>query len=152
GMLDKHFVYLENLADDQNPNVVVEVFELYFADFPAILHKIEHAIDTSDYDYEDMDRCINRLRSSTASVGAIGVLRELNRIDSFWKDQDLRGAKEVLPLLLREYNELKSRLQMYFEVGYLVRGGASSSEARPESPREETNPSSAPASPGSSTN
>lgn len=147
--MDKHFVYLENLADDQNPNVVVEVFELYFADFPAILHKIEHAIDTSDYDYEDMDRCINRLRSSTASVGAIGVLRELNRIDSFWKDQDLRGAKEVLPLLLREYNELKSRLQMYFE---LVRGGASSSEARPESPREETNPSSAPASPGSSTN
>jgi histidine-containing phosphotransfer protein len=70
GLLDDQFAQLMQLQDEQNPNFVAEVVELYFADSQQKLVKLEAKLSEPMVDFNDVDQLVHQFKGSSASFGA----------------------------------------------------------------------------------
>lgn len=70
GLLDDQFAQLMQLQDEQNPNFVAEVVELYFVDSEQKLIKLEAKLAEPVVDFNDVDQLVHQFKGSSASFGA----------------------------------------------------------------------------------
>jgi histidine-containing phosphotransfer peotein len=70
GLLDDQFAQLMQLQDDQNPNFVAEVVDLYFVDSEQKLIKLEAKLAEPVVDFNDVDQLVHQFKGSSASFGA----------------------------------------------------------------------------------
>lgn len=73
GLLDDQFAQLMQLQDEQNPNFVAEVVELYFVDSEQKLVKLEAKLAEPIVDFDDVDQLVHQFKGSSASFGAQNI-------------------------------------------------------------------------------
>lgn len=73
GLLDDQFAQLMQLQDEQNPNFVAEVVELYFVDSEQKLVKLEAKLGEPVVDFNDVDQLVHQFKGSSASFGAQNI-------------------------------------------------------------------------------
>ncbi|KAB1214820.1 Histidine-containing phosphotransfer protein 3 [Morella rubra] len=112
-ILDSQFIQLEQLQDyTENPNFVEEKITLYFDDSPAVIAKIEEGLDQGP----PLDRAKLTATFNGSKAAVRGALLLLLFILSRYSNYLLCRCRAAVDKVKDEYNNLKSRLQAYFEL------------------------------------
>ncbi|XP_062148766.1 histidine-containing phosphotransfer protein 4-like [Alnus glutinosa] len=115
-ILDYEFLRLERLADKDTPNIVEEIFTLYFSDSPKVIASLEQALEELHFDYATVDRYLHRLKGSSMTIGANKVAIQTNQALECCNKGDMEGCKAAVGRIKQEHNTLKNRLQPYFQL------------------------------------
>ncbi|KAK8630511.1 hypothetical protein V6N13_079302 [Hibiscus sabdariffa] len=116
GILDQQFSQLEQLEEKGNPSFLEQVFTMYFNDSTRVLATVEQAMrDTDSLDIGEVDHVLHKFKGSTASVGASKVLNEIINARKLLGEGDLQGAEVAFQELRKEYDNLKAKLEHYFQ-------------------------------------
>ncbi|KAL1189195.1 hypothetical protein V5N11_032609 [Cardamine amara subsp. amara] len=116
GYLDRQYTQLEALAKDTNPNFIVEVITLYFRDSPDVIASLEHELEREPIEVPMITKCILRLESSSASIGAIKVYKELKKANTFLQAGNIEGTKAALGGIKKQHRELRAKFETYFQL------------------------------------
>ncbi|KAL6221877.1 hypothetical protein ACLB2K_005269 [Fragaria x ananassa] len=101
GMLDDHYVQLEELEAEDNPHFCEEVMTM---------HELE-------FDPQQIDQYLHQLKGSSSSVGASKVWSEVNILREILKaDGDYARFRDHLAQLKVEHQKLEANLEPYFQM------------------------------------
>ncbi|PRQ46698.1 putative signal transduction histidine kinase, phosphotransfer (Hpt) domain-containing protein [Rosa chinensis] len=115
GMLDKHFVQLEEL-EEENPHFAEEVMTMFFRDSTKLIATVEHALQTPPYDLPQIDQYLHQLKGSSSSVGAAKVWSEINKLRALLKDGEMERFWTQFFQVKNEHDKLKENLGPYFQM------------------------------------
>ncbi|XP_060211261.1 pseudo histidine-containing phosphotransfer protein 2-like isoform X2 [Lycium barbarum] len=90
--LDEQFNELEELQDDDNPNFVEEVVNLFFTDSVRLIRNIELALANGPYDFGRLNDMMHQFKGSSSRC-----------------KRAFQGVKQ-------EYATLKIKLDAYFQM------------------------------------
>ncbi|XP_015159552.1 pseudo histidine-containing phosphotransfer protein 2-like isoform X2 [Solanum tuberosum] len=90
--LDEQFNELEELQDDDNPNFVEEVVNLFFTDSVRLIRNVDLALANEPYDFGRLDDLMHQFKGSSSRC-----------------KRAFQGVKQ-------EYATLKTKLDAYFQV------------------------------------
>ncbi|KAK9947811.1 hypothetical protein M0R45_003414 [Rubus argutus] len=116
GILDKHYVQVEELEDKDNPHFAEEVMTMFFRDSTKLIATVEHALEKSACDLPKMDKYLHQLKGSSSSVGASKVWSAINKLREILKDGDIERFKTQFLCLRDEHEKLKGNLEPYFQL------------------------------------
>ncbi|GAV92625.1 Hpt domain-containing protein, partial [Cephalotus follicularis] len=115
-ILDKQFVQLEKLEEEDNPNFVEEVITLFFRDSTKIITTIEQLLEGTTIDSVKLDKLLHQIKGSSASIGANKVRNAINQTRELYRARDMQGASNALQRLKMEHDHLRARLEPYFQL------------------------------------
>ncbi|KAK8555587.1 hypothetical protein V6N13_046115 [Hibiscus sabdariffa] len=93
GILDQQFSQLEQLEEKGNPSFLEQVFTMYFNDSTRVLATVEQAMgETDSLDIGEVDHVLHKFKGSTAR------------------------AEVAFQELRKEYDNLKAKLELYFQA------------------------------------
>lgn len=102
------------LSEDGDPELLVDLIQMYLDDSPAKMDSILRGIEVRDW--ERVERAAHALKGSAGNLGAIHVQMECDRIQNACRAHQTAGVPDQaksLQLLLRDANaalrELLSR-------------------------------------------
>lgn len=90
GILDKHYVQVEELEDKDNPHFAEEVMTMFFRDSTKLIATVEHALEKSPCDLPKMDKYLHQLKALV--LPRCGV--QSTNWEKFWKTVTLKGEVE----------------------------------------------------------
>ncbi|KAK4477963.1 hypothetical protein RD792_017228 [Penstemon davidsonii] len=91
GFLDGQFSQLQMLADESNPDFVVEVVSLFFEDSQKLLNDLTTTLDQQNVDFKKIDAHIHQLKGSSSSIGAQRVKNACIAFRNFCDQQNVEG-------------------------------------------------------------
>ncbi|XP_024012642.1 pseudo histidine-containing phosphotransfer protein 5 [Eutrema salsugineum] len=116
GYLNCQYTQIEALEKDKNPHFIVEVITLYFRDSPNVIAALEHELEREPKEVPKITKCILRLISSTACIGAIKISSELTKANTFLQAGNIEGIKAALRDIKKEHSELRAKFETYFQL------------------------------------
>ncbi|XP_020572322.1 pseudo histidine-containing phosphotransfer protein 6 isoform X2 [Phalaenopsis equestris] len=117
GVLDEHFMQLQQLQDDSSPNFVSEVISIYFRESERLLRNIRTLLaDRECTDYRKIGVCLNHLMGSSSSIGANLVRNVCVAFRAASEHCNWAGCLRLLAVLEHEYCYLKNRLHELFQI------------------------------------
>ncbi|KAL5744878.1 hypothetical protein ACOSQ2_027994 [Xanthoceras sorbifolium] len=117
GILDQHFLVLEDLEKEGNPDFVVDLISIaYFRDSFKWLAIIEEEMQKTSFDFDMVNNRLYQLKGSSASIGAIRVKNAVMEVQKHFQQGNLEGFKTTLQDLKMEHGILKAKLDAYFEL------------------------------------
>ncbi|XP_049377217.1 pseudo histidine-containing phosphotransfer protein 2-like [Solanum stenotomum] len=114
--LDEQFNELEELQDDDNPNFVEEVVNLFFTDSVRLIHNVDLALANEPCDFGRLDDLMHQFKGSSSSIGAKRVKRECSQFQEYCNERNIDGCKRAFQGVKQEYATLKTKLDAYFQV------------------------------------
>ncbi|CAN8240604.1 unnamed protein product [Cochlearia groenlandica] len=115
GVLDEHFLQLQQLQDDTCPNFVYDVIHIYFDESDKLLSNLKLLLMDKEFsDYKKIGMHLNQLVGSSSSIGA---LRLRNVCLSFRSASELNnhtGCLRGLEIVEHEYHYLKNMMHELF--------------------------------------
>ncbi|MCD7467603.1 hypothetical protein HAX54_005132 [Datura stramonium] len=114
--LDEQFNELEELQDDDNPNFVEEVVNLFFTDSVRLIRNIDLALANGPYDFGRLDDMMHQFKGSSSSIGAKRVKRECSQFQEYCNERNIEGCKRAFQGVKQEYATLKTKLDTYFQI------------------------------------
>ncbi|XP_060211260.1 pseudo histidine-containing phosphotransfer protein 2-like isoform X1 [Lycium barbarum] len=114
--LDEQFNELEELQDDDNPNFVEEVVNLFFTDSVRLIRNIELALANGPYDFGRLNDMMHQFKGSSSSIGAKRVKRECSQFQEYCSERNIEGCKRAFQGVKQEYATLKIKLDAYFQM------------------------------------
>lgn len=106
------FSALEELAGDEDPDLVSDLVELFLEDSKVRMEQIEEAASGGDHD--SIGRAAHALKSSSANIGALLFSRVCAEIESLSRSStgaDLPGLDDLLSRAASMYAEVRSALR-----------------------------------------
>jgi HPt (histidine-containing phosphotransfer) domain-containing protein len=100
---------LRFLEDDDQPNVVSELFTLFIDHAPPKLQAIREAVESGDL--AALKRAAHSLKGSSANVGARGMHRLCDRLEHESAADGLSAARVVLAELTEEFAVVEQALK-----------------------------------------
>ncbi|KAM7274200.1 hypothetical protein ACFE04_028864 [Oxalis oulophora] len=116
GILDDQFTQLQQLADESNPEFVVEVVSLFFQDTAKLLNQLTNTLEQQNIDYKKLDAHVHQLKGSSSSIGAHRVQRICVDFRNFCEARNIDGCFACLQQVNQEYLFFKARIQTLFEL------------------------------------
>ncbi|KAJ4842832.1 hypothetical protein Tsubulata_033652, partial [Turnera subulata] len=116
GYLDDFFVQIEDLASNDNPYFVEEIFTLFFRDNETLLPNIQQEMEKSPVDFVGLNRILHQLKGTSSSIGATKVKAKTNETVAHCKEENLESAKASFQELKGELECLKEKLGRYFQM------------------------------------
>ncbi|XP_020879070.1 pseudo histidine-containing phosphotransfer protein 2 isoform X1 [Arabidopsis lyrata subsp. lyrata] len=116
GYLNSQYTQLEALAKDTNPNFIIEIITLYFRDSPNVIASLEHELERDPIEVPMITKCILQLESSSASIGASKVFKELQKANTSLKASNTEGIKVALGDIKKEHSKLRAKFETYFQL------------------------------------
>ncbi|KAF3442976.1 hypothetical protein FNV43_RR16894 [Rhamnella rubrinervis] len=93
GILDNHYMQLENLEDNDNPNFAEEVMSLYCRDSTKIIASLHQALEKpGPLDVNKLDKLLHQLKGGSART------------------------KSMFQQLQKEHDTLRARIEPYFQL------------------------------------
>ncbi|GMI73995.1 HPT phosphotransmitter 4 [Hibiscus trionum] len=134
-ILDEQFCQLEQLEENGNPSFLEQVFTMYFNDSTTVLATVEQAMrEIESIDLGEVDHVLHKFKGSSASVGANKVRNQIVNTRKFVAEGDLKGAEVAFQELRKEYDNLKAKLEHYFQqlkrAGPAAAGDCSASQVK----------------------
>ncbi|XP_015083861.1 histidine-containing phosphotransfer protein 4-like [Solanum pennellii] len=114
--LDEQFNELEELQDDDNPNFVEEVVNLFFTDSIRLIRNVDLALANEPYDFGRLDDLMHQFKGSSSSIGAKRVKRECSQFQEYCNERNIDGCKRAFQGVKQEYATLKTKLDAYFQA------------------------------------
>ncbi|EEF45448.1 histidine-containing phosphotransfer protein 1 [Ricinus communis] len=111
GILDGQFTQLQLLQDESNPDFVVEVVSLFFADSERLLNELTSALDQQIIDFKRVDAHVHQLKGSSSSIGAQRVKNACVAFRNFCEGQNPEGCLKCLQQVKQEYYLVKNKLE-----------------------------------------
>lgn len=103
---------LRMLQEDGGPDLVSELFDLFYADVPARLVELKGACTKSDAAM--LASVAHGLKSASANIGCLGFSEICKRLEVLGRSQSCSGAVELVGYLEQEY----VRIQQAFQSKY----------------------------------
>jgi HPt (histidine-containing phosphotransfer) domain-containing protein len=92
-----------------DPELLAELIEIFLADCPQRMAEIQEAISLSDA--QGLERSAHKLKGAAAVFDAQNVVDPAEQLEILGRQGDVTAAKEVLPHLDRQIEELTRALQ-----------------------------------------
>ncbi|XP_062090898.1 pseudo histidine-containing phosphotransfer protein 5-like isoform X2 [Humulus lupulus] len=92
-MLDEHYLIVEQLEDENNPNFAEEIMTMYFRDSTQLIANLEQAF-----------------------IGANQVSIEVNQMRKCTREHDIERMKTTLQQVKKEHEKLRGRIEPYFQL------------------------------------
>lgn len=103
---------LRMLQEDGGPDLVTELFDLFYADVPARFGELKTACAQNDAGA--IASVAHGLKSASANIGCLGFSEICRQLEALGRAQDTRGAPALLGYLEQEY----ARIQDSFRSQY----------------------------------
>ncbi|XAR67779.1 hypothetical protein NMG60_11002676 [Bertholletia excelsa] len=117
GVLDEHFLQLQQLQDETSPNFVYEVVNIYFHESDKLLKNLrELLMDKELSDYKKMGIHLNQLMGSSSSIGAKRVRNICVAFRAASEQNNRPACLRALELIEHEYCYLKNKLHELFQI------------------------------------
>jgi HPt (histidine-containing phosphotransfer) domain-containing protein len=100
---------LRLLAAQGEPDVVVELIDIFLADTPRLIESIRAAVDSADA--TSLHLAAHTLKSSSASLGALRLSRLSADQEALGRAGNLDSAAKKLALIEAEYEQVENALQ-----------------------------------------
>jgi PAS domain S-box-containing protein len=94
---------------DDSPAFLIELIELFLADAPQLLAKLQGAV--ADHIAEVVQRVAHTLKSTSASVGAKALAAECGTLEDLARDEQLEDGVEQLRLITTTFDETERALR-----------------------------------------
>jgi HPt (histidine-containing phosphotransfer) domain-containing protein len=101
GVIDR----LRQLNEDGQPDVVSEVFGLFFADAPARLDAVAAAVAARDA--AGLRRAAHTLKGAAGAIGAANLQAVCRRLEEMGAHQTFDRVDEALAAMRQEYRRVK---------------------------------------------
>ncbi|HUI39407.1 MAG TPA: Hpt domain-containing protein [Methanothrix sp.] len=100
---------LQELQDEGEPDIVVEVAELFIKHAPDKLLAIEKAAENADA--KGMQIAAHSLKSSSAYIGAMRLSAMCKELEQAGRSEALEGAKKKAETIKAEYERARNELE-----------------------------------------
>ena len=100
------FSILEELADEDDPDLVSEIVELYLVDSAERMEQVAEASTRSDADA--IRGAAHALKSSSANIGAMRFSQACASLEAAARGEDLEGLSELVRSALEMYEDVRS--------------------------------------------
>ncbi|XP_062090897.1 pseudo histidine-containing phosphotransfer protein 5-like isoform X1 [Humulus lupulus] len=115
-MLDEHYLIVEQLEDENNPNFAEEIMTMYFRDSTQLIANLEQALEKPTYDFIVTEKHLHKLLGSSGSIGANQVSIEVNQMRKCTREHDIERMKTTLQQVKKEHEKLRGRIEPYFQL------------------------------------
>ena len=96
------------LSDDGDPELLLDLIQLFLADGPA---KIESALQgLVEHDFDKMERAAHALKGSSGNLGARRLQEICERIQLATRKRDYASSKQLVPLMQQQFAEVQQAL------------------------------------------
>lgn len=95
---------LERVQDDRE--LLVELLQIYCDDFVEKLPMLQSAVERNDF--EQMRGLAHGLKGASGNISAKSLRMSFMELEEMAKNQDFGRAKEVLAVVQKQFEELKS--------------------------------------------
>ena len=97
------------LSDDGDPELLVDLIEMYLADGPTKLAAIESGIAAGDW--ERVERAAHSLKGSAGNLGATQVLAASDRIQNACREHQTSGVPADAKALAQHLKDAEAALR-----------------------------------------
>ncbi|KAL8171734.1 hypothetical protein V2J09_023538 [Rumex salicifolius] len=117
GVLDEHFLQLQQLEDETSPNFVAEVVNIYFYECEKLLRNLRSLLMEKEVtEYNRVGVHLNQMMGSSSSIGANRVRNICVAFRSASEQCNRTGCLRALTMLEDEYCYLKNKLHQLFQM------------------------------------
>lgn len=103
---------LRMLQEDGGPDLVAELFDLFYTDVPVRFDELSVALDSGDAGA--LASIAHGLKSASANIGCLGFSEICRQLEALGRNQSCAGARELVSYLAQEY----ARIQDSFQINY----------------------------------
>ena len=100
---------LRQLTPPGEPNVLVEILQLFLDEVPKRIRALQAAIDAGDA--SQVCRIAHSLKGSSGNIGAESMMAVCRRIDDLAKAGDLQRVTPLLATLTSEYHRVELEIK-----------------------------------------
>jgi signal transduction histidine kinase/HPt (histidine-containing phosphotransfer) domain-containing protein len=105
---EKVLEQLRAILDEDYPETLSEMIEIYLDEAPKLLEAIRAAV--SQGDAESLMRAAHSLKSSSASLGAVELSGKFKDLEALGRQQTTQGAEQILSQVETEFENVKTAL------------------------------------------
>lgn len=110
-VIDKDVIAsLRELQDEGEPDIIIELSDLFFENAPVKIQAIRTAIEKGDA--KALHVAAHSLKSSSSYLGATKLSAMAKELENMGRAGTLEGAKEKLDMLESEYERVRSALEV----------------------------------------
>ena len=99
---------LRMLSDDDGPDILSELIDIFLDDTPARLMDLAHAVASGDP--EGTMQNSHALKSSCAQLGAMQLSEYCGQLEAMGRAQDIRSAPPILAAAQAEFERARAAL------------------------------------------
>ena len=100
---------LLSLSEDGDPELLVDLIQIYLDDGPTKLHEITEGLDTQDYDR--VERAAHSLKGSAGNLGAVFVQQDCDDLQRASRQHSFAEVQTSVERLQSHYREAEVELQ-----------------------------------------
>lgn len=100
---------LVSLSDDGDPELLLDLIELFLADGPTKVAMVEQGLAAGDF--EQMERAAHTLKGSSGNLGARLLQDTCEKLQQSTRSRDLAATKALVPLLPAQLAEVNRALE-----------------------------------------
>lgn len=110
-VIDKEVIAsLRELQDEGEPDIIIELSDLFFENAPGKIQAIRTAIDKGDA--KALHVAAHSLKSSSSYLGATKLSAMAKELENMGRAGSVEGAKEKLERLELEYDRVRTALEV----------------------------------------
>lgn len=97
------------LSDDGDPELVVDLIQMFLADGPAKLRSIQSGFSSGDL--HQVEQAAHSLKGSAGNLGAVAVQNHCEAIQVATRSQRTEGLKLMVDALSRDFRDAEAELK-----------------------------------------
>ena len=100
---------LLSLSEDGDPELLVDLIQIYLDDGPTKLHEITEGLDTQDYDR--VERAAHSLKGTSGNLGARLLQDSCEAMQQASRNKEGEAVRELTPQIVTNYADAEVALQ-----------------------------------------
>ncbi len=97
------------LSDEGDPELLIDLIQMYLADAPTKLDSIQIGVETGDW--ERVERAAHSLKGSAGNLGAIHVQEDCDRIQNACRGHQVSGVPSDAKALTQHLKDAEDALR-----------------------------------------
>lgn len=100
---------LRDLGGDEDPNLVLELIDIFLTDAPVQMQRITEGLESGDV--KIVERASHTLKSSSANIGAVSLSSVCQKMEEIARRNELDGVESLVRASSDALDEVKVALK-----------------------------------------